>query len=194
MPTIIVGSQEWMSANLDVDVYTDGSKIPCAHNKEEWVRYAKNKIGCYCYYDYQPEYGIMYGKLYNIYAIRQGVAPHCWRLPFRSDIDKLVAYLKTDVANKLKSKHSWSNNWAGQNISGLNVLASGCINTYGLFSYVGHRSYWWLMEEKAAKTPAKGIYFFVGSNNEYNYDQTEDFGFSVRCMRDLNRQPPRPCP
>lgn len=193
--TVVIGSQEWMSNNLDVDRYTDGSKIQFAKTKEEWVRCNENKIGCYCYYDNEPAYGSMYGKLYNIYAIRRGLAPHCWRIANRNDFDKIVQYLGATAPVKMKSTHSWNNEWNGTNVSGFNGLAAGCRNPNGTFSYVGRKAFWWVGEtDKPTGGVAKELFFYIDSGNLHNYDISSGFGFSVRCVRDMNRQPPEPCP
>lgn len=192
--TVVIGSQEWMANNLDVDVYTDGTKIPCAKSREEWMGYNRSKIGCYCHYDNERPYGMMYGKLYNIYAIKKGLAPHCWRMPMKKDVDKLMAYLGATASKKLKATHSWNNDWNGDGQSGFNALAGGCRNPNGTYSYVGRKAFWWVWDEGGSKTSLRELYFFIDSDDKCDYDIGDGFGFAVRCMRDVGVQPPMPCP
>ena len=194
--TIFIGRQEWMTENLDVDHYLDGTPIQEAKTAAEWKICNQNRIGCYCNYDNESCYGSMYGKLYNWYAVRRGIAPHCWRIPSKADFDRLVAYLgATEAGKKLKAKHSWSNDWNGLNISGFNGLASGCRNPTGTFSYVSKEAFWWTCDaRKTADERGTGLSFFVNYDDKIDYQITEDYGYSVRCMRDKGEPPPNPCP
>jgi len=194
-PTFVVDGLEWMSDNLNVVHYWDGEPIPEARTIKEWKSYNEKKIGCYCNYDNESCYGQMYGKLYNWYAIKRGVAPHCWRLPKKGDFDRLTARLGTDSAGKkLKATHSWNNDWNGINTVGFQAFAGGCRNPMGTFSFVGKEGFWWTLDAHGMGNGREGgIYFFINYDDKVSYDYTEDFGFSVRCVREL-RHYPGPCP
>ncbi len=195
-PTVVIGRQEWMTENLSVDHYIDGTPIPEAKSMAEWKSYDEKRMGCYCYYDDDANYGRMYGKLYNWYAVRRGIAPHCWRLPTRTDFDRLVAYAgAANAGKKLKAKHSWSNDWNGNNGTGFTAFAGGCRNPSGTFSFIGREGFWWTGEpRKTGNDRGAGLYFFINYDDNCNYDVSEDFGFSVRCMRDVGEAVPQPCP
>ncbi len=192
---LIIGRQEWMAQNLDVDVYWDGVAIPEAKTIQQWRAYNASKTGCYCRYDNELCYGSMYGKLYNWYAIKRGVAPRCWRVATKQDFDRLVIYLGADsAAQKLKSTHSWNNDWNGNNKSTFNALAAGCRNANGTFSYVGREAFWWVADgRKTGPGKETGLYLFLNYDNKYNYEASTDFGFSVRCVRDVGEPYPKPC-
>ncbi len=194
--TIQIGSQLWMAENLNTDKYWDDAPIPEAKTPREWKEYCDKKIGCYCNYDNEPCYGQMYGKLYNWYAIKRGVAPHCWRMPSRADFDILLSKIAgPGTGKKMKGMHSWSSTWNGDNTSKFNALAGGCRNENGTFSYVGREAFWWTIEtRKLGNDRESGLHFFINYDDTYNYDLSEGFGYSVRCMRDVNQPPPNPCP
>jgi uncharacterized protein (TIGR02145 family) len=139
-----VGDVEWMAENLAVDHYWDGSPIPEAKTPAQWKMFNERKLGCYCKYDNEGNYEKMYGKLYNLYAIKRGVAPRCWHMPSRTEFDNLVSVGGGTIpGKKLKATHSWNNDWSGTNESGFGAFAAGCRNPNCTFSYVGREAFWW---------------------------------------------------
>jgi uncharacterized protein (TIGR02145 family) len=103
-PEVKIGSQIWMSKNLNVDTFRNGDKIPEAKTDQEWLNAAKNKQPAWCYFhdkstsnisDSGQVYrtvdhvakGEVSGKLYNWYAISdpRGLAPSGWHIPTISE-------------------------------------------------------------------------------------------------------------
>ncbi|MFM7765029.1 MAG: FISUMP domain-containing protein, partial [Sphingomonadales bacterium] len=80
---VTIGKQVWMTKNLDVDKFRDGSSIPEAKTDEEWKKAGKNKQPAWCYYNNDPANGAKYGKLYNWYAVNdsRGLAPVGYHIP-----------------------------------------------------------------------------------------------------------------
>ena len=195
-PTIRIGRLEWMAENLNVVKYWDGRPIPEARTAKEWNYYNEHKIGCYCNYDNEACYGSMYGKIYNWYAIKDNVAPHCWRLPSKADFDRLIEFLGPSTAGKkMKATHSWSNDWNGTNQSGFGGFASGCRNKLGYFCYVGRQAFWWTTDARKLNTfEETGLYISINTDNVLSLDASEGFGFYVRCVRDIGLPNPLPCP
>ena len=66
VPGTQMGSQTWMTQNLDVTTYRNGDIIPEVKDSAAW---AKLKTGAWCYYNNDPTNGEVYGKLYNWYAV-----------------------------------------------------------------------------------------------------------------------------
>ena len=66
LPTIVIGTQQWMSKNLDVAFYRNGDPIPQVTDPTAW---AALTTGAWCYYDNDSTQGNKYGKLYNWYAV-----------------------------------------------------------------------------------------------------------------------------
>jgi uncharacterized protein (TIGR02145 family) len=81
--TVTIGTQVWMTKNLDVSTFRNGEIIPEAKTNIEWEAAGDNKQPAWCYYDNNPANGTKYGKLYNWYAVNdpRGLAPDGWHVP-----------------------------------------------------------------------------------------------------------------
>ena len=101
--TVNIGTQVWVTKNLDVDKFRNGDPIPQAKTNEEWKAAGENKQPAWCYYDNDPANGANYGKLYNWYAVndKRGLAPEGWHVPSKMEWDTLAKFLggdcKTDI-------------------------------------------------------------------------------------------------
>ena len=60
--SVKICKQVWMSKNLDVSTYRDGTSIPQVTDPVEW---ANLTTGAWCYYENNSANGPVYGKLYN---------------------------------------------------------------------------------------------------------------------------------
>jgi uncharacterized protein (TIGR02145 family) len=78
-----IGTQVWMSKNLDVSTFRNGEAIPEAKSKEEWAKAGVNRQPAWCYYDNDSKNGKVYGKLYNWYAVNdsRGLGPKGYHIP-----------------------------------------------------------------------------------------------------------------
>jgi uncharacterized protein (TIGR02145 family) len=108
--TVTIGTQVWMTKNLNVDKFRNGDPIPQAKTPEEWETAGKNKQPAWCYYDYDPANGAKYGKLYNWYAVNniRGLAPMGYHIPTDADWTKLEKFLSADAGKKMKSASGWA--------------------------------------------------------------------------------------
>jgi uncharacterized protein (TIGR02145 family) len=109
--TITIGKQNWMSKNLEVTKFRNGESIQEAKTEKEWYAAIENKQPAWCYYNYNSSNGLIYGKLYNIYAINdsRGLAPAGFHIPSDEEWQELVNFAGgTPVAGKkLRSKDHW---------------------------------------------------------------------------------------
>jgi uncharacterized protein (TIGR02145 family) len=105
---VAIGSQVWMSTNLNVSTYRNGDVIPQVQDKDTWY---KLTTGAWCYYENNAANGNKYGKLYNWYAVNdaRGLAPAGWHIPTDGEWTVLSTYLGgEDVAGKkMKSTSGW---------------------------------------------------------------------------------------
>ena len=105
---VAIGSQVWMSTNLNVSTYRNGDVIPQVQDKDTWD---KLTTGAWCYYENNAANGTKYGKLYNWYAVNdaRGLAPAGWHIPTDGEWTVLYTYLGgEDVAGKkMKSTSGW---------------------------------------------------------------------------------------
>ena len=104
--TVTIGTQEWMTKNLDVSTFRNGDPIPEAKTDEEWKRAVELKQPAWCYYDNEK-----YGKLYNWYAVidTRGLAPSGYHVPSDVEWTILTDYLGgiKDAGTKMKSTSGW---------------------------------------------------------------------------------------
>jgi clan AA aspartic protease (TIGR02281 family) len=122
--SVKIGTQTWMSENLNVSTFRNGDPIPEAKSIEEWKNYCNTKEPAFWYLNINPENGKKYGKLYNYYAIADSreIAPFGWHVSTKFDWQKLSAYLGGDekAGKKIKSTQGWISS-DGKSGNGLNI-------------------------------------------------------------------------
>ncbi|HLF33663.1 MAG TPA: fibrobacter succinogenes major paralogous domain-containing protein, partial [Cyclobacteriaceae bacterium] len=149
-----IGSQVWMSENLDVSRFRNGDEIPELENGDEWESAGRESRPAWCYYNNDPEYGKKFGKLYNWHAVNdpRGLAPEGWHIPTNDEWAELNDYLGDYAGFKMKSVSDWkvSVNESehvgnGDNSSGFNGLPGGKrgFASHHGFTYSGEFGYWW---------------------------------------------------
>ena len=115
--TVTIGSQVWMTKNLDVATFRNGDPIPEAKSNEEWEKAGENKQPAWCYYNNDPANGAKYGKLYNWYAVNdsRGLAPVGYHIPSDAEWTKLTDFLggESVARTKMKSKSGWNSYTTG---------------------------------------------------------------------------------
>jgi len=163
MYEIIIGNQIWADSNLNVVEFSNGDIIFQATSAEEWTLALKNKQPAWCYYNYDENQGIKYGKLYNWYAVNDSrcIAPKGWRIPSSEDFVSLVNLVKIEKLYTLKSKDLWNyeclfeereidridldvhqNGGKGSDILGFNGIPSGRCNDKGIFTDLNHFTFY----------------------------------------------------
>src|SRR5690606_33259564 len=92
--------------------------------------------GAWCYYNNDPANEIIYGKLYNWYAVNdpRGLAPVGWHIPSDSEWTILTDYLGGFEVAGGKMKETGTTHWANPNIGADN--SSGFTGLPG-----GYRAY-----------------------------------------------------
>lgn len=185
--TVTIGTQVWMTKNLDVSTFRNGDPIPQAKTNEEWEKAGQNKQPAWCYYENNPANGAKYCKLYNWYAVidSRGLAPLGYHVPTDEEWTILTDYLggEEKAGDKMKSKNGWYDNGNGTNTSGFSGLPGGGRGSIGLFDGIGGHGSWWSSSEYA--TNFAWYCYLDYSNGLLNRDFTEKLiGLSVRCLRD----------
>jgi uncharacterized protein (TIGR02145 family) len=175
----------WMSENLNVDKFRNGEQIPQAKSTREWLDARSKEKPAWCYYDFDSTNGIIYGKLYNWYAVNdpRGLAPEGWHIPSGEEWSALTAYLGSysEAGKKMRSTSGWQKNDNGTNESGFSALPGGDIDYYGQFSDIGEVGYWWSLEDKYTH---EAMFSLLSSGNINRGPDVKDSGMSVRCIRD----------
>lgn len=187
LPTIVIGTQQWMNKNLDVAFYRNGDPIPQVTNSTAW---AALTTGAWCYYNNDSTQGNKYGKLYNWYAVNdpRGLAPQGWHIPSDAEWTILETTLGGSSVAGGKMKEARTLNWTtpntgGNNNSGFAGLPGGGRGTNGAFVRVGCVGYWWSATEGDASIAWNRLLFY-GDGTITRNGNFKRGGFSVRCLRD----------
>ena len=201
--TIVIGNKEWMTENLKVTHYKDGSYITYAANSWSWLNC---NSGAYCYYDNEPNFADQYGILYNWEATNssRGLAPEGWNIPSDEEIKELeiylgmneiqadsVGYRGTNEGSKLAGGYPFWLDGALRNNSEFDTSCFGLIpsgfRTSSTCTYYG-------------SSQCGGFWTSTGDINDKAWTRRLDYnnttikreaiykeaGYSVRCVRDLN--------
>ena len=187
LPTVIIGTQQWMQKNLEVAFYRNGDPIPEVTDPTAW---AALTTGAWCYYNNDPNTGYTYGKLYNWYAVNdpRGLAPAGWHIHTNAEWTMLENSLGGNLVAGGRIKEPGITHWinpntGATNISGWAGLPGGRRDFNGVFGEVGSNTYWWSSTENTPTNAwSRSLTFFNSVITWYISDKKE--GFSVRCMRD----------
>jgi uncharacterized protein (TIGR02145 family) len=185
--SVTIGTQVWMTKNLDVTKFRNGDLIPQAKTNDEWEQAGKNKQPAWCYYANNKKNGKKYGKLYNWYAVSdpRGLAPDGWHVPSDAEWTVLSNYIGgEDVAGKkMKSTSGWEGFDGGTNESGFSGLPGGYRYSFGNFGNLGVSGYWWSSTE-GSPSSAYDLYLDHSLNYLVRSGSVKGGGLSVRCLKD----------
>jgi uncharacterized protein (TIGR02145 family) len=204
-PYIQIGTQTWSQTNLNVTKYQNGDPIPQVTDSATWVNLT---TGAWCWYNNDSANYWIYGKLYNGYAANdpRGLAPIGWHVPTHSEwnimtkfLDPSIDTLPTscqqgfDIAIQLKNSYGWAwNTWDnvsgnGTNSSGFSALPAGIRGGRSQFGIVGQYCSWWATPPNNPNFPQlpQCRTLYARYNNVFSAfsDNTNNFGLSVRCIR-----------
>jgi uncharacterized protein (TIGR02145 family) len=199
LPTIVIGTQQWMRENLDVRFFRNGDPIPYS----DPVIFKGLTTPAWTWYNGNAANGEIYGKLYNWYAVNdsRGLCPTGWHVPTSAEWSTLSTTLdpNPDPTLSLAGVYMkparitsagtpiWSVGSA-TNLSGFTGLPGGMVDISGSFG-MGNYGYWWtstsfyLVPEVPESEVTIAVY--LGS---ISYLVSSSFakadGLSVRCIRD----------
>jgi uncharacterized protein (TIGR02145 family) len=185
--TVTICDQNWMKTNLNVSKYRNGDVIPQVTNPSQW---ANLTTGAWCYYNNDPAYGVVYGKLYNWYAVNdpRGLAPLGFHVPTSAEWTSLTNCLGGTSAGG-KMKESGTANWmspnaSATNISGFTGLPGGFIRLDGTFIDIRLGTHWWSSSEISVTDSRDLNLSYINGlyNDTFSWDK--NCGFSIRCVKD----------
>ncbi len=199
--TIHIGKDLWTSENLNTNKFRNGEAIPQAKSKEEWEDASNNGTPCWCYLNFNPANGKIYGKLYNWHAVNdsRGLAPEGWHIATAKDYADLLKH--TNNANDLKSKPHWklkngTNKFGFSALPGysldLDLGYSGNYN-YGAdrwnffsASYQSDRVGFWTSTHNPLDFESSSTGFVIYDNDFFSIEENEFKGKGkyVRCVKD----------
>ena len=139
--TVTIGAQVWMTENLRVTHYRTGVAIPNVTDNTAWSALT---TGACSDYANTPANSVIYGKLYNWYAVSdtRNIAPAGWHVPTNAELTTLITYLggETLAGGKMKetgTAHWGSPNTGATNESGFAALPTGSRSSSGTFLNLG---------------------------------------------------------
>ncbi len=182
--TARIGSQIWMTENLNVTHFRNGDTIQEAKSTEEWVRLAREAKPAMCTIENDPANTVKYGRLYNWYAVNdpRGLAPKGWHVASDDDWSLLTTYLGGGVIAALKMRVTGTSNPGGDGQSGFSGLPAGARSANGKFVGLASYGYWW------SSTEFSGPFAWLRMLNYENCDiniltYLKGTGLSVRCVK-----------
>lgn len=189
--SIKIGSQIWMTQNLNVSTYSNGDFIREVNSKEEWNQAGRDRIPAYCYYEFNSKNNTKYGKLYNWYAVnaQRKLAPKGWHIPSDQEWEILVNHLggKNNAGLKLKSKEGWSSKGNGNNLSAFSALPGGCIGASDFFYNIMNVGFWWSSTNQSndySYIQSSYVMLTCGNSDVMFNSAPPSQGFSIRCIKD----------
>jgi len=194
------GIQKWCTKNLDVNTYRNGDIIPEVQDAAEWKNLT---TGAWCFYENKTENGVIYGKLYNWYAVNdpRGLAPEGYHIPSDEEWETYINFLGGEKVAGGKMKEEGSAHWGSPNNdatneSGFTALPGYSRHSDGLFhkDLGSPKGEWWSSTEDNSELASymtedgsKGafcrvVFAYYGSIVKSSGHKRH--GFSVRCIAD----------
>ena len=206
-----IGNQVWMAENLRTTRYADGTTIPLGTSTSTITSYRYNPNNNA---NNVPTYGYLYNWLAVMHGESssesnpsgvQGICPNGWHVPSDAEWTQLTNYMMTQpaymasgnadhLAKALAATWGWnitsytdapSDNPSTNNATGFSALPAGFYGAYcGNYDYgaFGYGAFFWSATEydDGYVAYARRLYYA----DVYRSGYSEDYGFSVRCVRD----------
>jgi uncharacterized protein (TIGR02145 family) len=186
---IEIGTQLWMTKNLETTKYRDGTSIPNVTGYLEW---GNNTTGAYCYYNNSSSNRTLYGMMYNWYAAEnsKGLCPTGWHIPSESEWVTLTTFLgdKSVAGGKLKTTGTsiWQvPNTGATNESGFSALPGGYRQRDGDFGGLKYAADFMSTTTDISNSGLIWGFSLRANDSELQAGYREKFnGLSVRCIKD----------
>ncbi len=181
--TVKIGNQTWMTENLSVTTYNDGTPIENITSDADWGFASEGAWSAFDNNDINiPDAGL----LYNWHTVNTGkLCPAGWRVPSKNDWQELLNHVNSGIpAFYLKDTEGWmlSSNGNGNNKYGFSATPGGSRSDFGTFESFTSSGFWWTSDEGS---PGEAWFFQMNSSstdvNSNSIDQ--EYGMSVRCVR-----------
>ncbi|MFM8395849.1 MAG: FISUMP domain-containing protein, partial [Acidobacteriota bacterium] len=190
--TAMIGAQCWMSENLRVTRYRDGTNVPLdesggAAGNAPGETWSPRTVGARTVYANTAGNLTTYGYLYNWHAATdpRGLCPSGWHLPTEAEWTTLTTYLGTNAGGKIRSSGTalWNEpNSGATNESGFSALPGGIRSDRGNFDGLRTVANFWAASRVDGRG-ALGILVPVNQPAVSSDYHGERSGLHVRCLR-----------
>ena len=193
IPTVDICEIKVATKNLNVSRYRNGDVIPQVTDPAAW---AALTTGAWCYYNNDSSNQLVYGKLYNWYAVNdpRGLAPLGYHVMTHSERLAIQSCLGGSGVAGGKLKEIGTSHWAAPNTSatnssGFTALPGGIrfagvpLATSAPFEQFTLSGYFWTA---TAFTISSAYAYVMQYNNSFMADagNTYKYGMSVRVIKD----------
>ena len=190
--TVEINGQYWFAENLRTTTYNDGTPLPHVLDNSIWKSFNQP---AYCYYGNDSIINRQeYGALYNSFAIRttnpKNVCPVNWHVATAENWDSVIVHLGGLTVAGGKLKEIGLEHWGSPNVDATDEVdfagrGGGGRLGLGNFFQLKQATFFWGIR-RPTDTSERSFQL-----NRAHDDVTEgatlgseNFGFSVRCVRD----------
>ena len=186
--TVSIGTQIWMTENLRVTKYSDGTAIPLITDNDSW---SNALTPGYCWYNNdEATFRNPYGALYNWYAANTGrLCPTGWHLPSDAEWTILTNFLGDLTLAGGKLKESGTAHWSSPNTGATNEIGfshlPGGYRTYNsgaaFYSLGIGGSLWSSTSNNTTQAWERAVQNFSAAILVISAEKA--YGVSVRCLK-----------
>jgi len=178
--TICIGTQEWVSENIQETKYSDGTYIPVLPLAADWIA---DTTGAMCWFTDSSTVENL------VYFTRDAIQETGWKIPTRADWQTLIDYIGTDATSGGILKETGVDHWTTPNTGASDeydfaAVGAGTRTPAGLFVSIGNVANWWSSSAYAALY-AYHRQMYYGSAVIDDLWNSNTYGFAVRCVRDV---------
>ena len=179
--TVLIGNQCWLKENLNVGTMIDSLQNQTDNNIIEKYCYRNDSANCNTYGGlYQWNEAMQYINSSGF----QGICPDSWHIPTNEQIQTLLTGVNNN-SNPLKAIGQGTGSGAGTNTSGFTALLSGVRIPDNQFYYINYLTLFWSSNKDLnVDTIAFNFQLWSDSWNTSRGFTNQNFGFSVRCLKD----------
>jgi len=195
---IKLGKQYWLKENLRTTQYNDTTAIATGLSDSEWK---ETKNGAYAVYENNTKNDLLYGKLYNGYAVATAkLCPTGWRVASDKDWQELEQFLglpaeelestgeRGSVADKMKTPDGWiESSFSNTNSSGFSIKPAGGRSDYGEYTTLNQYGNFWT---STVYDDRYGLLYLWNHHVNYNSHAVgriytlANNGYSCRCIKE----------
>jgi uncharacterized protein (TIGR02145 family) len=194
--TVVIGKYIWMADNLKTTKFNNGTEIPFVTGSSNW---SVLNDAAYCWYDDDKGNSVIYGALYNFFAVNTGkLCPKGWRVPSDEEWKYLEGYVDSlykigdpiwdesrlrgyNAGIRLKAKSGWKLSGNGTDEFGFSALPGGERLT-SFNNSKGSCGFWWTCTEfEQSSAWYRCIIYSLSEMSRGPHPKR--MGFSVRCLK-----------